>query len=452
MKTFTPTTLALLITVTASPHAEQRLAKELEPSLAILETVSTPMPDFRGVPFYTAFPDSQGRLVDGMGHSAPVRGWFRQMEPIIPRFVALDEELGTEIEFYADTVREEGAKVLGATANLRKALSDLDRDTSGRVQELLDVFNKQVRATRVARLEFDASSKRAEEAGYLVESTDAGATECNLVVKRAKLEAEKAALLDRVARDTAFLNGIEKAIDTMAGGPQAIASYLAVKGRDTARTIIIEAFHTGTRETLYEIGAKIEAIEKSLQDVKCRQQGAALKAAKANLEARTIQVFVAYGKILDHRADAWHTVNRLGTLKSPRTGRTVPFLEHLKTYNEEANVAGRAAFDVVNAYMEFLAKEPVSRGTLLVSYVDEDLETVKRDRSTRDSSGQWISGASRTRAYLGRYAKWYEGEVTRGQAILADLREGKHLDFVDRMLARAITELGGTVSYENIVR
>ena len=44
------------------------------------------------------------------------------------------------------------------------------------------------------------------------------------------------------------------------------------------------------------------------------------------------------------------------------------------------------------------------------------------------------------------YTKWYEGEVRRGRTVLADLREGRHLDFVDRMMALATKELGGTVS------
>jgi hypothetical protein len=53
---------------------------------------------------------------------------------------------------------------------------------------------------------------------------------------------------------------------------------------------------------------------------------------------------------------------------------------------------------------------------------------------------------------LGVYTKWYEGEVRRGRTVLADLREGRHLDFVDMMMARATKELGGTVSYEHIIR
>jgi hypothetical protein len=42
--------------------------------------------------------------------------------------------------------------------------------------------------------------------------------------------------------------------------------------------------------------------------------------------------------------------------------------------------------------------------------------------------------------------------MQRGQVVLEHLREGRHLDFVDRMIARATKDLGGTVAYEDIIR
>jgi hypothetical protein len=60
--------------------------------------------------------------------------------------------------------------------------------------------------------------------------------------------------------------------------------------------------------------------------------------------------------------------------------------------------------------------------------------------------------AGYTSAYLNLYTKWYRTDVRRGQTVLEDLREGRHLDFVDRMVARATKELGGTVSYDDIIR
>lgn len=452
MKTITLCTVTVFAILSSSPGAERQVAQELRPSLAIFETVHTPMPDFHGVPFYEAYPDSQGRVVAGIGHSSFVRGWFRQMEPVAPKFAALDERLRLDVDVYGDTVREEGEKVLASTAGLKKALTDLDRATAGKVQDLLALYNDEVKATRMARAEFNVATKRAEEAGFLVESTDAGAKECNLLLERTKLEAEKAALLDRISKDAAFLNAVEKAIDTVAGGPQAMVAYAVGEARSAAKAVLVEVFHSGTRETLYEIGAKIEAIDKSLADVKCKQQGAALKAAKANLEARMIQTLVAFGKILDHRAKAWNAVDRLGTLKHPSTGRALPFFANLQAYNAQVNLMGRTVFDAVNAYLEFLGKAPVSRGPLVLAFVNEDIALVDRESEKRDPGRKWSNLAGQTQAYLSTYADWYAADVRRGQTVLADLREGRHLDFVDRMLARATKELGGTVSYEDVIR
>jgi hypothetical protein len=456
MKTVPLTSIAFVVVSTLySPSANGQGAKEFEPSLRILHTVSTPMPDFRRVTFYQAVPDAQGMLIKGTGNSGWIRGWFLQMEPVGPRFLAIDRRLRQDVDVYADTVRQEGEKVLNATANLKKSLTDLDRATTGKVQDLLAQYNDEIRATRVARAEFEAATKRADEAGYLLTATDAASKECNLVLERSRLAAQKTALLDRMQRGRTFLDTVEKAMHAMSEGPQAAAAYVTAEATaltiDAAKTVILDAFYSNTRETLYEVGIKIDAIDKSLQDLACKSQGAALQAAKSNLEGRMIKVVVAFGTILDHRAKAWRAVDRLGTLQDSR-GQKLPFFANLKAYNAQVNVMGRKIFDSVDAYLDLLAKEPLSRGEVVLKSVEEDMEIIARAKEKRDPSGKWTSVANDTKAYLTIYTKWYEGEVKRGRTVLADLREGRHLDFVDRMTARATKELGGTVSYEDIIR
>src|SRR5688500_17325447 len=140
IKLLTPIAIALAV-LTASPDAEQQVAKELEPSLTSFKAVSTSMPDFRGVTFYQAFPDSRGSLVQGIGHSNAVRGWFYQMNQMVSQFAKSDNKLALDVAVYADTVREEGEKVLGATGYLNKALNSLNRATSGKVMDLLALYN-----------------------------------------------------------------------------------------------------------------------------------------------------------------------------------------------------------------------------------------------------------------------------------------------------------------------
>jgi hypothetical protein len=448
--------LSMVVGLTCEGHAQTPIPTELDPSLKFLQTVTTPMPSFRGVKFYEAFPDSRGNLVRGMGHSSWVRGWFFQMEPMVPKYVSSDERLRLDVNVYADTVREEGEQVLRAAANLKQSLTALDRVTGSKLQDLLSQYNDEVKAVRVARRQFLMATKKAEEARFLVDATDVDAKECNMLLQRTKLEAEKSALLAKMQRGRAFLTAVEKAIGAMAGGPAGVAAYLTGEAKaltvDAAKTIIVDAFYGTARETLYEIGIKIEAIDKSLQDVKCKKQAAMLQAAKSNLEATMIQALLSFGEILEHRAKAWHAVDRLATLRDPQTGRTLPFFQNLQTYNSQVNLMGRKVFDSVNSHLDLLAREPLSRGELLLALVDEDIQIVEREKATRDPSGTWTGYANGVSAYWGQYAKWYRGEIKRGQTILEDLREGRHLDFVDRMLARATKELGGTVSYEDIIR
>jgi hypothetical protein len=455
MKTLTLAVIALVVSTTYSPSAKGQAAKELEPSLRMFHPVSTPMPNFKRASFYDAFPDLHGNLIKGTFNSGWVRAWVLHMEPMGPRFVAIDNRLRQDVDVYGDTVREEGAKVLNATANLRKLLTDLDGATHGKVQDLLDQYNDEVKATRVARAKFDAATKHAEEAGYLLAASDAGATECNLLLERSHKEARKAALVDRMQRGRLFLNTVGKVIQAMSAGPQAAAAYVtaeaAAKTIEAASTVISDALFSNTRETLYKIEIELEAIDKSLQGLACKQHGLALRAAKSNLEAQMIHVLVAFGNILDHRAKAWRAVDKLGTLQDSR-GHKLPFFANLQAYNAQVNVMGRTVFDSVNAYLDLLAREPLSRGEIILESVEEDIETVAREKDKRDPSGKWMGAANDTKAYLSLYTKWYDGEVRRGQTVLADLREGRHLDFVDRMIARATRELGGTVSYPDIIR
>ncbi|HEX6975609.1 MAG TPA: hypothetical protein VF147_14490 [Vicinamibacterales bacterium] len=452
MKTIIVPAVALLTVLTASPRADQQVARELQPSLDILKTVSTPMPDFHGVKYYQAMPDSGGDLSNGIGHSDWVRGWFRQMDPMTAQFTKHDQKLEADVDVYGDTVREEGDKVLAATANLKQALQPVAQQ----VHPLLVTYRKEVRAAQDARSKFNAAGKEVERATFLLDASDNAAKECNAQLEKAKLEADKAVLLARLEKGAAFLNAVEKALDAAAGGPQSMVAYVAGEAetmtRQGAKALILEAFYSGTREQLYDIGLKIEAIDKSLMDLKCKAQASTLKASKADLEARLIEVVVAFAAIVDHRARAWEAVDGLALLKDPQTGRKIAFFQALQEYNKQVNFMGHTVHDSVNAYMEFLSKAPLSRGPAVFEAVKEDMETVDSERAKRDPRGEWLSRASETKAYLERYTDWYEAEVARGQMVIANLREGRHLDFVDRMLARTAKEIGSTVSLDDIIR
>jgi hypothetical protein len=443
--------MSVMVSLTCPGIGESQIPRELEPSLKTFQVVSTPMPEFRRVVYYTAFPDSGGDLVRGIGHSSWVRAWFPQMEPMVPKFLKSDERVRMDFNVYADTVREEGDSVLKAAANLKQSLTGLDTLVRGRVLDLLIEYTDAVKAARVARIRYVMATRKADEAKFLVEATDADAEECNQLLERARLEADQASIRANIRKGQAFLRAVGKAIDAMAGGPTAVAGYLIGEAKaltaQAAEEIIIEAFYSAASERLYAISVKIEAIDKSLADLKCKKQAAMLKAAKLNLENAITDALLAFGDILEHRAKAWITVDKLAD-----TGRSLPFFKRLQTYNAQANLMGGQMFDAVSSHLDLLAREPLSRGELLLSYVDEDIQVVERERAKRDPQGTWLSNAKALKAYFTEYARWHRGEVKRGLTVLEDLREGGHLDFVDRILARAARDLGVTVSYGDIVR
>jgi hypothetical protein len=448
MKSTTLTVLTLLVAMTASTHARQD-PKDLQPSLTFLDPVSVGMPSVLGVPFYLKFPDSQGLLSDSGGHAPWVRAWFRRLEPVLPKIVQIDRRLRDDVGVYADTVREEGAEVLGTAKNLTVSLRELNTATSGAVLKTLHEYNNEIGALRRARDQFNSATKDAEAAGYTLEGSDAAATECNLLIERTKADAEQAALHAKMEKDMAFLNAAEKAIDALAGGVTGVAGYLEDNLRGAAKAIIVEALHSDTREALYALEAKIAGIDKALAEVKCKPQTAALKAAKANLEARMIGVLVPFGRMLDHRVKAWQKLDELAALNHPATRKPLPFFAALQDYNKQVHFMGNVVYKRVGEYLDFLSSDPVSRGPLIRTYVDEDIKLVETERRPAEN---WKRDANATRLYLRAYDDWYRGEVQRAQTIVADFREGRHLDFVDRMVARATRELGGTVSYTDIIR
>lgn len=448
MKSMTLTVLTLLVAMTASTHARQD-PKDLQPSLNFLDPVSVGMPSVIGVPFYLKFPDSQGLLSDSGGHAQWVRAWFRRLEPVLPKVVAIDGRLRDDVGVYGDTVREEGAEVLATTKNLKVSLRELNNATGGAVLRTLHEYNDEIAALRRARDQFNAATKKAEAAGYTLEGSDAAAKECNLLIERTRASSEQAALHAKMAKDMAFLNAAEKAIDALAGGVKGVAGYLEDNMRRAAKEIIVEAFHSDTREALYALEAKIAGIDKALAEVKCKPQAAALKAAKANLEARMLDVLEPFGRMLDHRVKAWQKLDELAAVDLPATRKPLPFFVSLQDYNQQVHFMGNVVYKRVNEYLDFLSDEPISRGPLILTYVEEDIKVVETERRPAEN---WVRDANATRSYLRAYRDWYRGEVKRAQTIVADFREGRHLDFVDRMVARATRELGGTVSYTDIIR
>jgi hypothetical protein len=437
------------------PHvAQAEISAELQPTLQYFSVVSRPMPVMPG--YYDAVPDSQGRLVQGIGHSSWVRGWYHQSRQVAPKLLAIDERLRLDLNVFADTVREQGELVLKSTrGSFKQSLKDLDVGTGQRLQVLLAQYNDEVGKALKAKLAHERGKRDAEAAQFGLRASDADAQECSKILEKAKLEADKAALQAKMAKGQVILNAIEKAIGAMAEGPQGVASYLMGEAKsmtvEGAKAVILDAFFASERESLYQIGLKLEAIDKALQDLKCQKQEFALKQAKAHLEGRMLDVVRTFGESAEHRARAWRTVDMLATLQE-KHGRPLAVFRELNTYNAQVNLMGRKVFDSVSSYQQLLAREPLSRGDIMYDVVTEDINTVRRERDARDPSGKWLDVASAVHRYFGTYSYWYKAEVKRAEAALDNLREGRHLDLVDKIVARATRELGGTVSYEDLIR
>lgn len=424
-------------------------ADPLEPSLKFLETVSRPMPDFRKVTFYKAVPDSGGTLKEGIGGSRFVRPWFTQMEQTVGKFTKLDDKLGTDVEVYADTVKEEGQKVLASrNANFRDALAQLNKATDGRVFQLLDEYRREVKQINDARARHKIAEDEAEAASFGLDASAADEKECALLLKREALEADRAAIERKLKQSRELLDAAEEAITAAAGGPKSFLSYVGAKVDAAQKQILLELLYAAEQEQLLELGAKIEAIDKVLKENRCQAHKARLTQAKANLQAKMKNLVLRFGQIPTHRANAWSIIDQLAALEKGQRGMT--FFQQLQNYNKQANHMGVTMFDSLRAYQAYLTHPPVSRGELMYDLVQEDISRVKSEK--RDKTGEWTTKAEDLRAYLGEYHTWHKTETDRVSEIMEELRAGRHLHFVDSMVAEASKLLGATVTPEHIIR
>jgi hypothetical protein len=418
-------------------------------SLTFLDPVSKPMPDFRRVPFYKGLPVSDGSIVAGLGHSGRVEEWFRQMERTIPTFLKLDDKLATDVGVYADTVKEEGRKVIDAKRTaFGPSLERLDDSTDSKVSSLLREYRNAVQMVNNARKQHEATQLEVEKATFGLSASKADEKECFLLLAKANLETERAAIERKLKQGREFLDAANEAISAMAGGPRAVESYLGAKTVGAAKTVFGEIVYAAEHRQLTEIGVRIDAIDKALKEDKCQAHKLKLEGARRELQAKMRMLVLGFGKILQHRANAWGIIDELGRLEKGK--QTSTFFQRLQSYNAQVNKMGATVFSAVVAYQEFLSKAPVSRGDFVHTLVLDDIQFVETEK--RDRSGQWTVGAKNVKDYLSEYSHWYHGETIRTGKILEDLRAGKHLHFVDTMISEASDDLGATVDPQDIIR
>lgn len=430
-------------------------AKTFESSIKILEKIPQPMPDFRAVTYYKGLPDGYGNLRLGAGHSQNVSGFFNQMNGALPLYKSINDRLTTHTNVYEDTVLEEGKKVLDTIKNdFKENLNKFNNNTNKRIINQLLEYQKELVNAKNSRRLLDAVRKEASAEAYGVQAADSEWKECLLLLEKSELSTEREAVLAKIKKGTVFLKSVETATKAFAtGGPMKAAEYIGGKVAETfidsVNEILVEAFYSGTRETLAEIGTKIEAINLSLNDLACKKHSFELNQSKLNLEAKLTKVIVSYGEVLEHRSNAWKIIDLLGE-EGSTDGRKFPFFVQLKKYNAQMNVMGKTVYDSINEYQTRLEKPPFSYGTNLYDYVKADLKKVNSEKLDT-AEKNWTNVADNIVYYLGDYNRWYVNEKKQNESALIDLRSGKHLAFVDNMVAYSLKILGVTATYEYII-
>ncbi len=428
---------------------------ELAPTIGAFRVVSTPMPMSPG--YYGGYPSGDNLISQGTGHSDQLRGFYSQTRQVAPKFLAHDKRLDDDVGVFEDTVREQGDKVLRTMRgpSFGASLRETNRSSNQRLQVLLNEYNDHVHDARKARIAHQSAQKTAEGARFQLQASDADSKECSLLMEKSKAEARKAEVMARVARSDWFLNGVEKLATSLAtGGPSAAIAYLGGEiGSATTgalKTAIRETIYASEMETLYQVGLEIEAIDKALAAQRCSKQKATLQQARANLEAKTLDVLLTAGGPVEHRMKAWRTLDLLATLRG-RDGKPLATFKELRDYNSQVNTMGRKLFDSVTAYEQFLWQDPISRGDAMLAGVREDKAYVAANAARMDPKGSWRARWGGLEDFFVHYTRWYKAETDRGQVVLELLREGRHLAFVDYVVARSLKELGATVAPEDII-
>jgi hypothetical protein len=305
-----------------------------------------------------------------------------------------------------------------------------------------------VHQVNVARDRHKIARDEAEAANFGLSASAADEKECLLELEKANLEADRVAIERRIKQGRELLDAADEALSAVAGGPKTMAAYLGEKTESAAKTVFIEIVYTTERNQLIEIASKIEAIDKALKENKCQAHKDRLAEARAKLQGKTKDLMLQFRKIVEHRVNAWSIIDQLAALEKAK--RTSTFFQHLQTYNKQVNKMGATVFDSVAAYQDFLLRPPVSRGDFIYDIVQDDIAKVEAE--DRDKSGQWTEVAKNLRSYLNEYSRWHHAERKRTAKILEDLRAGKHLHFVDTMVAEAAKDLGATVDRQDIIQ
>lgn len=425
-----------------------------ESSALLFKNIPQTIPDSLQVVYYKGLPDGNGNITLGAGMSQHVSGFFNQLDASLPRLQTINNRLKSHINGYEETIVEEATSVLlNLNNDFKGSLEKFNTTTQKRVVKHLNDYQDAVVSVQQASKSHTAAKTDASAASYGLQAAGNESKECLLLLEKTKLNSDKEVLLAKIKRSSVFLNAAELALKTFAtGGTLKAAQYVSGGAGDLMtdglNSILLESYYSGTSKALAEIGEKIEAIDKSLADLACKKYSAQLTASKLNLESKMTNVIVTYGQIIEYRSKAWTIIDLLGE-ENGADGRKFPFFVQLKRYNGQANSWGKTVYDAINEYQIQLTKIPYEYGSNLTGLVNSDIKRVNSQKL--DTTGNWSKVADGVIDYLGRYNKWHETELTKNQNALVHLREGKHLAFVDHMVAHSLKTLGMTVAYEHII-
>lgn len=434
--------------------SQAQLKNTFESSALLFKNTPQKIPDSSHVVYYKGLPDGNGNITLGAGMSQYVNGFFNQLNASLPRFQIIHNRLKSNIKGYEETIEEEATSVLlNINNDFKGSLEKFNTTTQKRVVKHLNDYQDAVVSAQQASLSHIAAKKDASAASYGLQAADNESKECLLLLEKTKLNSDKEALLAKIKRSNAFLNAAELALKTFATGGTLKAAQYVSGGvgdlmTDGLNSILLESYYSGTSKALAEIGEKIEAIDKSLADLACKKYSAQLTASKLNLESKMTNVIVTYGHIVEYRSKAWTIIDLLGE-ENGADGRKFPFFVQLKRYNNQVNSWGKTVYDGINEYQIHLTKNPYENGSNLTGLVHSDIKRVNAQKL--DVTGNWSKVADGVVDYLGRHNKWHDMELTKNQNALIHLREGKHLAFVDHMVAHSLKALGMTVAYEHII-
>lgn len=252
-----------------------------------------PSPD--GVPFYTGYPDRDGKLQErGTGNF--VHNWLQDVSYLMNKYPQVnDARVQANQDFNAAMQKGTAGIEAAMRKDVPKGVAELNKKTNGEVGRLSREYQQERSLAGQSLTERKIAIDKADSAEFKVNIAQSEIGKHQLALEKKVLQGQEAALEGEISGKSGVAG---KAIDYGAmivkGNIQGFADE-AVK--DLGKVLVSGVLSGDAQVALMKVQAKIGAIDDQIEKTTDKQLKDQLKAAKKDLQASVREIALAEGEI-----------------------------------------------------------------------------------------------------------------------------------------------------------